>query len=94
MKITSGTTLSIKHYANDIPLKGKVLSCSDTSLSIHIPGKNDFGSFAVSDPLVLSFSSNQKVYIVSALVTAFDAAKKKDRGSDLGESQRKCYGKK
>lgn len=75
MKIDVGMTLSIKHYANDLPLKGKVLSCSDTSLSIHILNKENFSPFAVNDPLALSFSYDNKVYVVSGLTTTFDADK-------------------
>lgn len=76
MKINTGTTLSIKHYASDLPLRGKVLGCSDTSLSIHILNKENFAPFAKDDPLALSFSLGDKVYVVSGLVTTFDTAKK------------------
>jgi len=76
MKINNGTTLSIKHYANDLPLKGKVLNCSDMSLSMRILGKQDFNPFSEKDPLVLTFSYDQKVYIVAGIVTKFDAAKR------------------
>jgi hypothetical protein len=75
MKINVGTILSVKHYANDFPLKGKVLSCSDTSLSIHILSKEKFNPFTKDDPLALSFLSGNKVYVVSGLVTKFDATK-------------------
>lgn len=76
MKIDVGMILSIKHFASDLPLKGKVLSCSDTSLSIHILSKENFSPFAVSDPLALSFSFDNKVYVVSGLTTMFDTDKK------------------
>ena len=76
MKINVGVVVSMKHYSSSLPLQGKVLHCSDNSVSIHILGNDNSYSFSKNDPVAMSFSSEKKIYVLGGSILDFDSNKK------------------
>ena len=76
MNVNVNTFVTLQHYKKDTHLKGTITAFSTTSVSIKLLDFENFNDFSKGDPVVLYFSSDDKVCTGTSTVFSFDPSKK------------------